>query len=105
MHVTNEAILSSEMQVDEVTAFPSIDVGGPEAIATGKPVKQAKRAKDANQTSSVKKKGGLSGRGPGRPPNPNKPAPSIKKAKVRTKTGCTTCRRRKKKCDEAKPSC
>lgn len=23
----------------------------------------------------------------------------------RTKTGCTTCRRRKKKCDEAKPQC
>jgi len=26
-------------------------------------------------------------------------------AKSRSKTGCTTCRRRKKKCDETKPSC
>ena len=28
-----------------------------------------------------------------------------KVAKGRSKTGCKTCRRRKKKCDEAKPSC
>jgi hypothetical protein len=28
-----------------------------------------------------------------------------KKAKGRTKTGCFTCRERKKKCDEAKPIC
>lgn len=28
-----------------------------------------------------------------------------KAAKGRSKTGCITCRRRKKKCDETKPSC
>ena len=31
--------------------------------------------------------------------------PQPKTAKARSKTGCITCRRRKKKCDEAKPSC
>ena len=45
----------------------------------------------------------------GRPPK--KPliesALSVSKVsnKVRSKTGCFTCRRRKKKCDEAKPTC
>ena len=29
----------------------------------------------------------------------------VKSAKGRSKTGCITCRRRKKKCDEAKPGC
>ena len=41
---------------------------------------------------------------------PSKEAPSTppctgKVAKGRSKTGCFTCRRRKKKCDEAKPGC
>lgn len=35
------------------------------------------------------------------PPPPNQ----AKVAKGRSKTGCITCRRRKKKCDETKPSC
>ncbi|MBE3049661.1 Zn(II)2Cys6 transcription factor [Candidatus Bathyarchaeota archaeon] len=30
---------------------------------------------------------------------------AIKSAKGRSKTGCITCRKRKKKCDEAKPRC
>lgn len=33
------------------------------------------------------------------------PASQAKFAKCRSKTGCITCRRRKKKCDETKPSC
>ena len=44
----------------------------------------------------------------GRPPKqaipfkqPNQP----KTIGMRSKTGCLTCRKRKKKCDEAKPSC
>ena len=43
----------------------------------------------------------------GRPrKSPSSPFKSqTKVAKGRTKTGCITCRRRKKKCDEAKPSC
>lgn len=31
--------------------------------------------------------------------------PALKSAKARSKTGCLTCRSRKKKCDEAKPTC
>ncbi|KAF2195387.1 hypothetical protein K469DRAFT_722628 [Zopfia rhizophila CBS 207.26] len=33
------------------------------------------------------------------------PEPPIKPVKGRSKTGCLTCRRRKKKCDETKPFC
>lgn len=41
-------------------------------------------------------------------PRKNPPSSATAMAKVtngRSKTGCLTCRRRKKKCDEAKPSC
>ncbi|KAL1986611.1 hypothetical protein VTN96DRAFT_5989 [Rasamsonia emersonii] len=43
----------------------------------------------------------------GRPRKHPLPAPEgqVKVAKGRSKTGCITCRRRKKKCDETKPSC
>jgi hypothetical protein len=33
------------------------------------------------------------------------PSASSKAPKGRSKTGCLTCRRRKKKCDETKPAC
>jgi Zn(2)-Cys(6) binuclear cluster domain-containing protein len=43
----------------------------------------------------------------GRPRKHPLPAPGgqVKVAKGRSKTGCITCRRRKKKCDETKPAC
>lgn len=43
----------------------------------------------------------------GRPRKHPKPTPEsmAKVAKGRSKTGCITCRRRKKKCDETKPGC
>jgi len=43
----------------------------------------------------------------GRPrKNPTSPVTTMAKvAKGRSKTGCLTCRRRKKKCDEGKPAC
>ncbi len=43
----------------------------------------------------------------GRPRKHPKPSPEAlaKVAKGRSKTGCITCRRRKKKCDETKPGC
>ncbi|EKV06915.1 C6 transcription factor OefC [Penicillium digitatum PHI26] len=43
----------------------------------------------------------------GRPRKHPLPAPGgqVKVTKGRSKTGCITCRRRKKKCDETKPSC
>lgn len=43
----------------------------------------------------------------GRPRKHPKVSPDsvVKSAKGRSKTGCVTCRRRKKKCDEAKPGC
>jgi hypothetical protein len=36
---------------------------------------------------------------------PRSPTSLAKQAKARSKTGCTTCRKRKKKCDETKPYC
>lgn len=36
---------------------------------------------------------------------PRSPTTASKQAKARSKTGCTTCRKRKKKCDETKPFC
>jgi hypothetical protein len=36
---------------------------------------------------------------------PRSPTALAKQAKARSKTGCTTCRKRKKKCDETKPYC
>lgn len=49
----------------------------------------------------------LSKRKRGRPKkNITSPSTAVSKvAKGRSKTGCVTCRKRKKKCDEAKPSC
>jgi len=44
-------------------------------------------------------------RGRGRPRKPSIPAPEPKLKGGRTKTGCVTCRKRKKKCDEGKPAC
>lgn len=45
-------------------------------------------------------------RGRGRPRlHPPKSPTTSKQAKARSKTGCITCRKRKKKCDEAKPAC
>jgi hypothetical protein len=46
-------------------------------------------------------------RGRGRPRiyPPRSPTTSSKQTKARSKTGCTTCRKRKKKCDETKPFC
>ncbi|KAH8819044.1 fungal-specific transcription factor domain-containing protein [Xylogone sp. PMI_703] len=49
---------------------------------------------------------GLFKRPRGRPrKNPLPPASDAKVVKGRSKTGCITCRKRKKKCDEAKPRC
>jgi len=43
----------------------------------------------------------------GRPRKHPKPTPEsmAKVTKGRSKTGCITCRKRKKKCDETKPGC
>jgi hypothetical protein len=55
--------------------------------------------------------GGLNGSGAGGSSDPNRtdirPIDPKRKRQFanRTKTGCGTCRRRKKKCDEAKPEC
>lgn len=58
-------------------------------------------AKSENAPAEGKKR-----RGRPRKNHPVKPAPTEGKVNHgRSKTGCITCRRRKKKCDEAKPEC
>lgn len=72
----------------------------------GASIKDIKRS-DLSETPEDKIDEVLSKRKRGRPKK-IVPAPSTavsKIAKGRSKTGCVTCRRRKKKCDEAKPSC
>ena len=65
--------------------------------------------KKSNMSETSEDKGSevLSKRKRGRPrKNVTSPSTTVSKvAKGRSKTGCVTCRKRKKKCDEAKPSC
>ena len=63
---------------------------------------------ESNGTEPGQSTNGIVVRRPrGRPrKHPQSPAKSLSKsAKGRSKTGCITCRRRKKKCDETKPAC
>lgn len=59
------------------------------------------------ETPSTASTPALTKRPRGRPRKHPKPSPEAqaKVAKGRSKTGCITCRKRKKKCDEAKPGC
>ena len=59
---------------------------GPRDIATD-PSRRRKRGRPLKNSA------------PSRPPN------QLKTTGMRSKTGCLTCRKRKKKCDEAKPVC
>lgn len=66
---------------------------------------------ESNETSSTVSPGNPNGsvtrRPRGRPRKHPKTLPmsNMKQPKGRSKTGCITCRRRKKKCDETKPAC
>ena len=112
--MASEEALSSEADVDEDEAMDSedteivpkleeeIDEASMEDIKTtessGSPEAQVDSTRQA--ITEIKKKRGR--------PRKNPPATLTalnKVAKGRSKTGCITCRRRKKKCDEAKPSC
>jgi hypothetical protein len=73
---------------------PSIPMGS----AMSQPVGQASTA--VNSTTGRRPRGR-----PRKHPVPTVSASIQKTTKGRSKTGCITCRRRKKKCDEAKPEC
>ena len=74
----------TELQLADVKEEPSVD---DEPISPTEPVR-IRRA-----------------RGRPRIHPPRSPTTLSKQAKARSKTGCTTCRKRKKKCDETKPFC
>ncbi|KAL1854147.1 hypothetical protein Plec18167_000065 [Paecilomyces lecythidis] len=76
------------------------DAGGLDAIKPSEPVDQAEPSSSAGPPVNVPRKRGR----PRKHPLPV-PGGQAKIAKGRSKTGCITCRRRKKKCDETKPAC
>ena len=112
--MASEEALSSEADADEDEAMDSedteivpkveeeIDEASMEDIKTtessGSP--EARLDSTGQAITEIKKKRGRPRKNP-----PTTSTASSKVAKGRSKTGCITCRRRKKKCDEAKPSC
>ncbi|MCJ1378049.1 hypothetical protein MMC17_001145 [Xylographa soralifera] len=71
-------------------------------------IKRADSSDDLDSTADgFRRKDSILKKKRGRPkkPQPSQSATQVKVTKGRSKTGCLTCRRRKKKCDEAKPSC
>jgi hypothetical protein len=79
-----------------------VDMGDFTSVAEG-PDSQDSAVPDTPSTTSVTPQK----RPRGRPRKHPKPTPEslTKVAKGRSKTGCITCRKRKKKCDETKPGC
>ncbi|KAK6334405.1 hypothetical protein TWF730_003619 [Orbilia blumenaviensis] len=63
------------------------------------------KTEDITPTSLVPQQPIKRPRGRPRKNPPNPPEPKSKTTKGRSKTGCLTCRKRKKKCDEGKPEC
>ncbi|EGC42302.1 conserved hypothetical protein [Histoplasma capsulatum var. duboisii H88] len=103
------AVVSSpdtDMTADEVT--PKVEEIEDEAAVSLEGIKQQDKDSDL-QTCSAETTVRNVIEGPrkrGRPRKHPLPTPGLAKvAKGRSKTGCITCRRRKKKCDETKPSC
>ena len=91
-----------EMEDNDDIADVVLKVEEPE-IAT---IEEVKRL-NMSETPEDKVDEVLSKRKRGRPRKAvTSPSSTVSKvAKGRSKTGCVTCRKRKKKCDEAKPSC
>ncbi|KAG5297351.1 C6 transcription factor OefC [Histoplasma ohiense] len=103
------AVVSSpdtDMTADEVT--PKVEEIEDEAAVSLEGIKQQDKDSDLQSCSAeTTVRNAIEGpRKRGRPRKHPLPTPGLAKvAKGRSKTGCITCRRRKKKCDETKPSC
>lgn len=74
------------------------------------PLSALKIQPQPSSTTNIQTSGTVTATAPrkrGRPRKHPLPVPGLepKVAKGRSKTGCVTCRRRKKKCDETKPTC
>lgn len=80
------------MDVDPLSPSPSEGLPNSEVTSPVEP--------NPNEPPPLKRKRGR----PRKHPLPT-PGQSKAAAKGRSKTGCATCRRRKKKCDETKPAC
>lgn len=70
-------------------------------------IKQSENSESPEQPATEAVHGTKAPRKRGRPRKHPLPSPAglARVAKGRSKTGCITCRRRKKKCDETKPWC
>lgn len=87
----SEAILAQALERDS-------QLHDPAARTWGVPTQSEGDSGDGEHYSHYSQDGTPTGSGPG----------NLKRKRVfsnRTKTGCLTCRRRKKKCDEAQPQC
>lgn len=96
--ISNTADLIDADSPDVVPKIEELDEDGDTLLS----VKPGDHAAGPNPTTAV-----AMPRKRGRPRKHPLPVPGgqVKIAKGRSKTGCITCRRRKKKCDETKPAC
>ncbi|KAL4810070.1 fungal-specific transcription factor domain-containing protein [Aspergillus unguis] len=96
-------ILTSQDESDVVPKVEELDDNDELGLQSIKPV--ALGVENATMTSTAPPANVPRKRGrPRKHPLPV-PGGQVKVTKGRSKTGCVTCRRRKKKCDETKPSC
>ena len=105
----SETMLTTDGETDESDGSESSEIIPKVEAVEHEPIGGLSEIKRSEEPESSEEKSDLLAkkRGRGRPrkvqPSPT-PSPN-KVAKGRSKTGCLTCRRRKKKCDEGKPSC
>lgn len=79
------------------------DVQGHDAAEKNWPVDNSR---NSEESTSVDQQFANYGQERSQPPSASQPGPKRKRVfSNRTKTGCMTCRRRKKKCDEQHPAC
>ena len=100
----SEAFLSSEAEEDidsddDLSMEPKLEEDESTLIESIKRLDESESPEEKYEGSSKKRRG--------RPKKVSSPSSTSanKIAKGRSKTGCITCRRRKKKCDETKPEC
>ena len=101
----SETFLSSEAEEEDLDSDDELPVVPKREEDEMTPIESIRRLDKSE--SPEEKMDGLSKKRRGRPKKSGSPSPTSanKVAKGRSKTGCITCRRRKKKCDETKPEC
>jgi len=108
MNYSSSSASSSTSSPPQISISPSEDQMSENGVVTKiEALDDEDTLKNAPPLLSPTEAGEPSKRGRGRPrKHPLPPYGAVQKVtKGRSKTGCITCRRRKKKCDETKPEC